>query len=601
MIVRPRTWCAMVLVLAGSVVASGQDCEPGQVPDCSPDGDCAESGWIGDGVCDGSVQPHGVDLCCYELDGGDCSEVSCQPVVCGDGICFGETPSTCPDDCGDGSECPDSLVVAGSYDGPCMLGAGYVYITWEGNCLASQVSYSYAGGDPTVLDLAGSGSGIVVFDLVDYDCSEAAYEFTVTFEDGSVATRTACPDCVLPDECGNLVCGAGEDAASCPEDCTTCGDGLCTGTEDTASCPVDCPVCPVGSVEDCDGSGDCGLEEWIGDTYCDGVAQQFGVDFCCYPEPGGNDGGDCTESECTACGDGLCTGDETADTCPGDCFCGDGACDATEGVGSCPADCYCGDGVCSGDEDATDCPGDCDCVFSFTASGSGDLDRDGVPEPCLDGSPGPYYVFFSWNGGCLATYVQWGPVGEPHTNSLGFADLSFNEQFLMGLGDEYSCTDYTVTFEDFSTVSGTVCPDCGTDAWTCGDGACDPNEDADTCPVDCDSCPDDPDKSEPGVCGCGIPDTDRDADGTPDCLDGCPDDPGKTAPGHCGCGVVETTVIGDVDCDGDYDAEDIRAGMTQFGIAEAGACRADTNGDGVVDGMDLGAVLANWGLPCTGG
>ena len=41
--------------------------------------------------------------------------------------------------------------------------------------------------------------------------------------------------------------------------------------------------------------------------------------------------------------------------------------------------------------------------------------------------------------------------------------------------------------------------------------------------------------------------------------------------------------------------------MARFGIVEAGACPADANGDVVVDGMDLGVVLADWGLPCTGG
>ena len=33
-----------------------------------------------------------------------------------------------------------------------------------------------------------------------------------------------------------------------------------------------------------------------------------------------------------------------------------------------------------------------------------------------------------------------------------------------------------------------------------------------------------------------------------------------TIRGHCGCGVPETDVFGDLDCDGDYDIDDIRLG-----------------------------------------
>ena len=92
--------------------------------------------------------------------------------------------------------------------------------------------------------------------------------------------------------------------------------------------------------------------------------------------------------------------------------------------------------------------------------------------------------------------------------------------------------------------------------------------------------------------------SDRDADGVLDDFDGCPDDPNKTEPGNCGCGTAETTVFGDLDCDGDYDADDIRLGMVEYGIVEASACPADLNADGEVDGQDLAAVLAAWGLPC---
>ena len=262
---------------------------------------------------------------------------------------------------------------------------------------------------------------------------------------------------------------------------------------------------------------------------------------------------DCADSDCVPegwVGDLYCDGyfqDYGADLC---CYEQDGGdCDEYQ----CPLE-FCGDGLCDEGygEDYYSCPQDCEPTVI-----------------CGDGYCDEAYGedYFSCPSDCPTPPI----CGD-------------------GLCDDFLGEDYD------------TCPSDCTPPDVCGDGLCDPAwEDYASCPEDCDSCPDDPDKSEPGVCGCGIPDTDSDLDGTLDCEDGCPDDPDKTEPGHCGCGSPETTTFGDVDCDGDFDAEDARASMAIFGIVEAGACRADTNGDGVVDGMDLSAVLANWGLPCTGG
>ncbi|NOY90788.1 MAG: hypothetical protein GXP55_06210 [Deltaproteobacteria bacterium] len=46
--------------------------------------------------------------------------------------------------------------------------------------------------------------------------------------------------------CGDGLCDASEDAASCPADCgpvVSCGDGLCDASEDPTSCPADCVSC----------------------------------------------------------------------------------------------------------------------------------------------------------------------------------------------------------------------------------------------------------------------------------------------------------------------------------------------------------------------
>ena len=68
-----------------------------------------------------------------------------------------------------------------------------------------------------------------------------------------------CPGDCLPGygSCGDGVCSANENAASCPRDCSTnsnyaalavsaspsvCGDGICKGPESCVTCPQDCAV-----------------------------------------------------------------------------------------------------------------------------------------------------------------------------------------------------------------------------------------------------------------------------------------------------------------------------------------------------------------------
>jgi hypothetical protein len=51
--------------------------------------------------------------------------------------------------------------------------------------------------------------------------------------------------------------------------------------------------------------------------------------------------------------------------------------------------------------------------------------------------------------------------------------------------------------------------------------------------------------------------------------------------------------VGDVDGDGDVDGADL--GMLLGAWGACAACPADLNGDGVVDGADLGVLMANWG------
>jgi cysteine-rich repeat protein len=106
---------------------------------------------------------------------------------------------------------------------------------------------------------------------------------------------------------------------------------------------------------------------FCGDGMCEGMET---CETC--PE----DCGECPPE----CGDGVCNGDETCETCPEDCGecppeCGDGVCEGDETCETCPEDCgecppECGDGVCEGDETCGTCPEDCgecptdQCVYS---------------------------------------------------------------------------------------------------------------------------------------------------------------------------------------------------------------------------------------------
>ena len=131
--------------------------------------------------------------------------------------------------------------------------------------------------------------------------------------------------------------------------------------------------CHSGTIPDCSDS-DCVDQSWLGDGYCDGVAQEWGADLCCYDL----DYGDCAPNECDSCGDGVCSVGvgEDANSCPADCFCGDGVCSVGEDASSCPADCD----LCPDDPDKTE-PGLCGCGVADT-----DTDLDGTPD-CVDGCP----------------------------------------------------------------------------------------------------------------------------------------------------------------------------------------------------------------------
>jgi hypothetical protein len=189
----------------------------------------------GSECCDSAWDEFGIN--CADLEANynwDCSGCACpgdEAGECGDGNCnINEDCETCEADCGVCGECGDGQV-ADCVDNDC--------------CPESWI-----------------GDGFE-------DCEDQAYGCDLTCYDndgGDCGETTSCEDQGLIE----------------------CFDGSCAASDE------ECAECPAGTIADCSGDGDCGYETWLGDGYCDGSSQQYGIDNCCYD----NDGGDCTDEEC---------------------------------------------------------------------------------------------------------------------------------------------------------------------------------------------------------------------------------------------------------------------------------------------------------------
>jgi hypothetical protein len=119
------------------------------------------------------------------------------------------------------------------------------------------------------------------------------------------------------------------------------------------------------------------------------------------------------------CGDAVCNGDETCDSCPADCdvcpaVCGDLLCQAPETCDSCPDDCgicppVCGDGVCEADrENCQACSADCGSCPPGTCSHA--LCEEGAPlvsgcDPCVTAlcENDPQCCMSGWDSECIGS------------------------------------------------------------------------------------------------------------------------------------------------------------------------------------------------------
>lgn len=356
--------------------ASGQVCKSGScVSDYCP-------GYTGSSSCCTNGNP-----CKYATNGtcdcdGTCSWEAAECVsgpMCGDGYCdSGEDCANCAGDCG------------------CAMGE----ICSGGVCSADYCP-GYAGssaccvnGDPC--GYAGDGycdcEGACSWESSDCSAPVCGDGYCTGGEDcnSCVSDCGSCSDGGSTSYCGDFYCDMGETCSNCPSDCgdcdagstSYCGDGYCDSGEDCNSCSSDCGNCPVTDAGTTDTKP---WEIWIVDS-----------------------------------GSGGC---KSNNDCPGACDLASGTCVECNVSTDCPTgkqckpgkicESVCGDGVCAGDESNNTCCIDCPCAggkqcVGGKCGGSGSGCSDNCPKLYASQCAGPtsYHVCQKASGGCIA----WDPV-----------------------------------------------------------------------------------------------------------------------------------------------------------------------------------------------
>jgi len=416
-----------VLIDCADVEFCNSDCVGASYDGCVT----GDSTWIGDGYCDDGTW--GLVLACaeYNCDGCDCNA-------------GGFDTDGCNADCEDAvlEDCLNSFSVTGStdldgdgYADECYTdGSAYFYFNWEGGCLATGL----AGADGEVMDLTDYGftSGFY------YSGWEANYSeyWTMYFGDASASGDAQAGDCAADD-------GGGED-------------------------------CADGTLDDCSGDGDCGTEGWVGDGYCDGVAEQYGVNFCCYDL----DGGDCTEEECTESGD-----DGGDDGDPEGClydWTAYGAADCDAAWDAYALDCATLEATYGWDCAGCECPGD---VADDGGAGCADGQFDCGDGQCI---PGSYYCDGSsefcnagWGADCangadegldICGYEDECAPSDDGGDDGGACD-GLTVSMVDAYGDGWNGNVLTIGDESFTLDSGAAGEGCYTGgmdvAVTCGGGS----------------------------------------------------------------------------------------------------------------------------------
>ena len=310
-------------------------CDDGYVADCDGSGDCCSAGWVGDGLCDGTLQGWGCDLTCYECDGGDClgqdgEDVGCVYcedeglVTCWDYSCV-EDESDCPEitcsdtDCGYyisfGYFC-DEIESLFGYDCSVCQEEGSCPLTCEDEGLVTCPDESCAPTEDDCPDASCADIGGIESWIADGYCDGSNNNETCGWDGGDCCGSTCLAssfDCVGSGEGSYGACynecldpNANDDCCidnTCPFTCegnglVTCWDSSCAETE------ADCPEITCADT-------DCGYIVTSGfyDYTCPEVEQMYGND-CSVCEEEGACPLTCEDQGLITCFSGECANSE---------------------------------------------------------------------------------------------------------------------------------------------------------------------------------------------------------------------------------------------------------------------------------------------------